>query len=208
MLAKFWLMRLRKQEQNGWWFSAVKFIHRRLEKGLKQFIKRTYWLIIVAVLIVALDQITKWLVIKYIPHGGVWNPWEWLAPYARIVHWSNTGAAFGLLQGMNPVFIGLALVVTLGIIYYYQSVEEKDWLIKMALMFVLGGAVGNLIDRFNHGHVIDLISVGNFPVFNVADSFITVGVVLLIIGVWVQEKREKGLQKAAELQEEETRGVS
>lgn len=173
-----------------------------MENSLKQFIKRTYWLIIVAVLIAALDQITKWLVIKYIPYGGIWNPWEWLAPYARIVHWSNTGAAFGLLQGMNPVFIGLAILVTLGIVYYYQTVEENDRLIKMGLMFVLGGAVGNLIDRFNHGHVIDMISVGNFAVFNIADSFITVGVVILVIGVWVQDKREKSKQIAAEEQEE------
>jgi len=158
---------------------------------LKAFLKRSTWLFIVALLIVVLDQLTKWLVVTNIPYGGSWSPWEWLSPYARIVHWSNTGVAFGMLQGMNPVFIGLAILVSGAIIYYYQQIDKKDWLIRLALIMELGGAIGNLIDRIRYGHVIDFISIGRFPVFNVADSCITVGVVVLLIGVWVQEKREK-----------------
>lgn len=158
---------------------------------MKAFLKRSTWLFIVALFIVVLDQLTKWLVVTNIPYGGSWSPWEWLSPYARIVHWSNTGVAFGMLQGMNPVFIGLAILVSGAIIYYYQQIDKKDWLIRLALMMELGGAIGNLIDRIQYGHVIDFISIGRFPVFNVADSCITVGVVVLLIGVWVQEKREK-----------------
>ena len=158
---------------------------------MKAFLKRSTWLFIVALLIVVLDQLTKWLVVTNIPYGGSWSPWEWLSPYARIVHWSNTGVAFGMLQGMNPVFIGLAILVSGAIIYYYQQIDKKDWLIRLALMMELGGAIGNLIDRIRYGHVIDFISIGRFPVFNIADSCITVGVVVLLIGVWVQEKREK-----------------
>lgn len=158
---------------------------------MKAFLKRSTWLFIVALLIVVLDQLTKWLVVTNIPYGGSWSPWEWLSPYARIVHWSNTGVAFGMLQGMNPVFIGLAILVSGAIIYYYQQIDKKDWLIRLALIMELGGAIGNLIDRIRYGHVIDFISIGRFPVFNVADSCITVGVVVLLIGVWVQEKREK-----------------
>ena len=158
---------------------------------MKAFLKRSTWLFIVALFIVVLDQLTKWLVVTNIPYGGSWSPWEWLSPYARIVHWSNTGVAFGMLQGMNPVFIGLAILVSGAIIYYYQQIDKKDWLIRLALIMELGGAIGNLIDRIRYGHVIDFISIGRFPVFNVADSCITVGVVVLLIGVWVQEKREK-----------------
>jgi len=158
---------------------------------LKEFLRKTYRLIIVAVVIVLLDQYTKWLVISNIPYGGYWSPWEWLTPIARIVHWSNTGVAFGMLQGMNPVFIVLALVVAGMIIFYYTKLEKEDWLLKLALMLELGGAAGNLVDRIRFGHVVDFISVGNFPVFNVADSCITVGVFILLMGVWVQEKREK-----------------
>jgi len=158
---------------------------------LKAFLKRSYWLILVAAIIVIIDQVSKWLVVKNIPYGGIWSPWEWLTPFARIVHWSNTGVAFGMLQGMNPVFIGLAIVVSGMIVYYYQKLEKQDGLLKLALMLELGGAIGNLVDRIRYGHVIDFVSVGNFPVWNVADACITVGVIILLIGVWMQEKREK-----------------
>ena len=167
---------------------------------MKAFFKRSYWLFIVAAVIVVVDQVTKWLVVTNIPYGGMWSPWEWLTPIARIVHWSNTGVAFGMLQGMNPVFIGLAVVVSGMIIYYYQKLEKQDVLLKLALMLELGGAIGNLVDRIQYSHVIDFVSVGNFPVFNVADSCITVGVIFLLIGVWIQEKREK-TRKAAAIQD-------
>lgn len=158
---------------------------------MKKHIRNIVWLILVAAVIVVLDQYTKWLVRSNLALGESWSPWEWLAPYARIVYWKNTGVAFGLLQGMNVVFIILASIVSLGIIYYFPTVSKSDWLIRLALMLELGGAVGNLIDRITIGYVVDFVSVGNFPVFNVADSCITVGVFILLIGVWVQERREK-----------------
>lgn len=164
---------------------------------MKAFLKRSYWLFIVAGLIVVIDQVTKWLVVTNIPYGGIWSPWDWLTPIARIVHWSNTGVAFGMLQGMNPVFIGLAIVVSGMIVYYYQKLEKQDGLLKLALMLELGGAIGNLVDRIRFGHVIDFVSVGNFPVWNVADACITVGVIILLFGVWMQEKREKNRQAEA-----------
>jgi signal peptidase II len=172
---------------------------------LKEFLRKTYWLYIVAVIIVVLDQYTKWLVISNIPYGWFWSPWEWLTPYARIVHWSNTGVAFGMLQGMNPVFIILAFVVAGMIVFYYPKLLKEDLLLKLALMLELGGAIGNLVDRIRFGHVIDFISVGNFPVFNVADSCNTIGVIILLIGVWVQEKRDKA-RRAASVQERPVEG--
>ncbi len=175
---------------------------------MKDFLRKTVWLFLVAAIIVAADALTKWLVIKNIPYGGAWSPWEWLTPYARIVHWSNTGVAFGMLQGMNPVFIGLAFVVSLGIIYYYPKIEKQDWLIRLALMMELGGAVGNLVDRIRYGHVIDFISVGNFPVWNIADACITVGVFILLIGVWMQEKREKARLAAIVQDQTDSEAVS
>lgn len=171
---------------------------------MKEFLRKTAWLFVVAGILVAVDQWTKWLVITNIPYGGVWSPWEWLTPYARIVHWSNTGVAFGMLQGMNPIFIALAFIVSIGIIYYYTKIEKRDWLIRIALMLELAGAVGNLIDRIQYGHVVDFISLGNFPVFNVADSCITVGVIILLLGVWIQEKREKASLTASEQQAPES----
>lgn len=92
--------------------------------------------------------------------------------------------------------------------FYYPKVDKVDWIIKLALMFELGGAVGNLIDRFNHGYVIDFVSVGNFPVFNVADSAITVGVIILLIGVWMQEKRERARLAASNLNQPDSGAIS
>lgn len=167
---------------------------------MKKIIKNSTWLFVIAGAIVAADQFTKWLVTSNLGLGEIWSPWDWLTPFARIVHWKNTGVAFGMLQGMNTVFIILGLLVSLGIIYYYPSIPRKDWLIRLALSMELGGAVGNLIDRFNHGYVVDFVSVGDFPVFNVADSCITVGVFVLLLGVWIQEKNQKKADQVKELE--------
>ena len=109
----------------------------------------------------------------------------------RIVHWSNSGAAFGTFQNGNPVFTVLAILVIIAIIYYYPRVEANDWTLRLAMGLQLGGAAGNLVDRLLMHRVTDFISVGNFPVFNVADASISIGVVVLLLGVWVKERLEK-----------------
>jgi signal peptidase II len=155
---------------------------------------KNYWAIFtIAAVIVALDQWTKWLVRTNIPAGQSWLPdWlAWLSPYARIVHWYNRGAAFGMFQEGGMVFTVLAFIVIAAIIYYYPQVSSVDWPLRLAMSMQLGGAVGNLIDRLTVGHVTDFISVGRFPVFNIADSSITVGVVVLLLGVWWQERTER-----------------
>lgn len=160
---------------------------------MKNLIKR-YWQIVgIAVLIVALDQWTKALVRANIPLGGSWLPdsLAWLSPYARIVHWYNTGAAFGMFQQGGMVFTVLAFIVIGLILYYYPQVEKADWPLRLAMSMQLGGATGNLIDRLTIGHVTDFISVGNFPVFNVADASITVGAVVLFLGVWMMERADR-----------------
>lgn len=154
--------------------------------------------------VIALDQWTKWLVRVHIDFGGQWLPeWlEWLAPYACIVHWYNSGAAFGMFQNGNMVFTVLAFIVIAAIIYYYPLVENEDWTLKLAMGLQLAGAAGNLIDRLMMGKVTDFISVGTFPVFNIADASITVGVVVLLLGVWWKERKEKmrAVEKASDEQ--------
>jgi len=155
---------------------------------------RRYWQIVgIAVVIVALDQWTKSLVRANIPMGGVWLPesWEWLHPYARIVHWYNTGAAFGMFKDGSMVFTVLAFIVIGLILYYYPQVEQADWSLRIAMSMQLGGATGNLIDRLTIGHVTDFISVGKFPVFNVADASITVGAGVLFLGIILMERAER-----------------
>jgi signal peptidase II len=95
------------------------------------------------------------------------------------------------------IFTTLAILVVIAIIYYYPQVEAEDWTLKVAMGLQLAGASGNLIDRLMRGKVTDFVSVGTFPVFNVADSSITIGVIVLLLGVWIKERQEK---KKAELQ--------
>jgi signal peptidase II len=155
---------------------------------------KNYWTILtIAAIIVGLDQWTKWLVRTNIPAGQSWLPdsLQWLSPYARIVHWYNRGAAFGMFQEGSMVFTVLAFIVIAAIIYYYPQVSSVDWPLRLAMSMQLGGAIGNLIDRLTIGHVTDFISIGTFPVFNIADSSISVGCVVLLLGVWWQERIAK-----------------
>jgi signal peptidase II len=163
-----------------------------MEVGLKDSVKKYGLLFLIAGLLIALDQWTKYLVRTNIPFGESWMPWTWLAPYARIVHWNNTGVAFGMFQGYGYIFMVLAVLVAGAIIYYYPRIPANEWLMRVALGMQLGGALGNLIDRiFYNFHVTDFISVGNFAVFNVADASISCGVVLLLLVVWIREGQEK-----------------
>lgn len=168
---------------------------------MKSIFGKYAYLFSIAGIIIALDQWTKSLVRANLELGGRWLPdtLEWLDPYARVVHWYNTGAAFGMFQGGSMIFMVLAFIVVGAIIYYFPQVDVKDWTLRLALSMQLAGALGNLIDRlmFN-GRVTDFISVGNFPVFNVADASISVGTAILLLGVYVQER---AAQKAKALEE-------
>ena len=156
---------------------------------------------IIATIIVVIDQITKVLVRRYLPLGEMWNPWEWMMPYARLIHINNTGAAFGMFKNGNPIFMTLAVIVSGAIIYYYPRIPANEKLIRFSLSLQLAGALGNLIDRIIFGQVTDFVSVGNFAIFNVADSSITVGVAILLIAVWWQERNDKKKAAAANPQE-------
>ena len=159
---------------------------------MKQF--RDYLgLFAVAAIVIELDQWTKALVRANIAPSDVWLPegLAWLMPYARIINWHNSGAAFGSFQGYGWIFTVLAFVVAGLIIYYYPRVDPSDWWLKLAMGMQMGGALGNVIDRLTkQGQVTDFISIGSFPVFNVADSSISVGVAILLLGVWIKELYE------------------
>jgi signal peptidase II len=167
---------------------------------LKKYLWDYVALLGVAGVIVAFDQWTKFLVRTRIPFGGSWSPWPWLEPYARIVHWQNTGAAFGIFQGFGMVFTVLAIIVAIGILYYFPSVPHSEWAVRLAMMMMMGGAVGNLIDRLTIGTVTDFVSLGTFAVFNVADASISIGTAVLILAVWISERKQQ--KEAKENQEQ------
>lgn len=167
---------------------------------MRRYIKSYLALVFVAILIVGLDQLTKAWVRTNIPLGSSIVPVEGFFSFFRLVHWYNTGVAFGLFQGFGDFFTVLAIIVALAIIYYYPRVPEQDWTLRLAMGLQLGGALGNLVDRVTIGHVTDFIAVGNFPVFNIADSSISVGVGVLVLGMLIQERRAKQKSEIEEKQ--------
>lgn len=140
------------------------------------------------------DQVTKRVVeanlalYESIPVVGHYLSWT---------HTQNTGAAFSLLQGAGGLFVLIAVVVSAVIVYYAPRLPTRDWLSRVALGLQLGGALGNLIDRLRQGYVTDFIhfkipEIGfDWPVFNIADSCIVVGVVLLVALSVLREGRRK-----------------
>lgn len=156
--------------------------------------------------IIFLDQLTKTLVRKNLAIGEVWSPWLWLEPYVRVVNWKNTGAAFGIFPGLGDFITILAVVVAVAIVYYFPRVPPEDWTMRLAMGLEFGGAVGNLFDRLTIGWVTDFISIWRFPVFNIADLSITLGVIVLLLGVWFQErgKDKTSASSDPEIQKEES----
>lgn len=146
---------------------------------------------LIAGTVILLDQLTKSWVRIHLALGQTWMPWEPLAPYARIVHWQNSGAAFGMFQNAGGLFAILAVLVAAMIIYYFPRLGPQDWAVRLAMSLQLGGALGNLIDRLQHGYVTDFISVSTFPIWNIADASITCGVIVLILDVvWFNRGRQ------------------
>ncbi len=162
-----------------------------MEERLNRLVRNYLVLFVSAAAIVAIDQVSKAYVRSHLAMGQMWAPWDWILPYARVVRVSNTGVAFGMFQGIQPILAVLALAVAAAIIYYYPRIPAGDWILRLALTLQLGGALGNLVDRITIGHVTDFISIGTFAVFNVADSSITIGVLVLVLGVWLQDHQNK-----------------
>ena len=152
-------------------------------------------MLLFAALVLAADQVTKYLVATHVPLGGTWSPLPGPQPLFQVVHAYNTGAAFGLFQNMNPVFIGVAIVVSTGLIVYARQVGSDQRLMGVALGFALGGALGNLVDRVRLGQVLDFIDIGFGPTrwytSNIADASIVLGVILLGVATLREDRRAK-----------------
>lgn len=153
-------------------------------------------LFIMAIIVLSLDQYTKYLVESNLALFEVYAPIPSLESVFRIFHIYNTGATFGLFQGGGDIFRYLAIVVSIGIIYYNFILPGNQRLLRLALGLQMGGALGNMIDRFRIGHVTDFIDIGPWYIFNIADLAVVSGAVILGILVW-QESRELKAQEQA-----------
>lgn len=145
---------------------------------------------ILALVVLALDQATKWLVLQSLPLGQPVYPIPALSWLFGFTYVTNTGIAFGLFKEAGTFFIFLAVVVVTFIVYYLRSLPKDQMLVRIALGLQLGGAFGNLIDRLRLGYVVDFIDFKFWPIFNIADSAIVGGVVLLAVSMW-REGRSK-----------------
>jgi signal peptidase II len=163
------------------------------EPSLEGGSRRNAYLALAAMagVILTFDQWSKYFVRARLAVGESWSPAEWTAGVFRIIHWNNTGAAFGLFPGAGVVFTVVAIVVSLAILYYFPRVPPSQAAVRFALGLQLGGALGNLIDRMLLGTVTDFIAIGTFPVFNVADASISSGTALLLAAMWVEERRAR-----------------
>jgi signal peptidase II len=134
---------------------------------------------IVMIAIVAADQASKaWILGRLGPNGDS-NEIKVIPGFLRFIYVENTGAAFGMFQGKSPILTSLAmLVIVFLIVYFRHAIAQSLWL-SIALGLQLGGALGNVVDRFRHGFVVDFVNVPKWPTFNLADSAITIGVIML-----------------------------
>lgn len=148
----------------------------------------------IALVIIAADQFTKWLVLQNMELGERIPVFE---PYLAWLSHRNRGAAWGMLEGQMWLFGIITIAVIVGILYYFHKHAKGQPLFQLSLMVILGGAIGNFIDRMLHGEVVDFIDVlipvinYDFPIFNIADAALTIGVILMIIFVIYDEKQEK-----------------
>lgn len=135
-------------------------------------------------LIVVIDQITKQIIVKNLQLGQSIR----VLPFFHITFVSNTGTAFGLFQNNNIFFIVICMLIIAGFIYYRKTLVSDGIFSRAGFIMVMGGACGNLIDRIVRSHVIDFFDFLVWPVFNIADSCISVGTCLLLLSYMIEKK--------------------
>ena len=146
---------------------------------------KLFLIISVSFFAVLLDQLAKFVLSKNLElHQSIE-----LLPFLKITLIHNTGAAFGLFNGFQLVSILVALIIIIAVIYYFDRIPKKDRLFQTSIALILGGTLGNLIDRLIFRYVIDFIDFGFWPAFNIADSAISIGAILLIVCLFWRNKK-------------------
>lgn len=147
---------------------------------------RQAWVFLVAALVIAADQGTKWLVQQGISPGDE-IPEGWIV---QLVHITNSGAAFGFLQDSGPLLAIASTVGAAAILVYLLNPGFAHPIMRLGLALMLGGAIGNLIDRLVAGEVVDFLKFPYWPAFNVADSAITIGVLCLLWAILFDQRQQ------------------
>jgi signal peptidase II len=135
--------------------------------------------LLLAALVVALDQLSKWAITRELGPERTDHRFEILRDVLGFRYVENSGAAFGMLRGQTVVLTVVAAFVVAVLIFSYRRAQRTTWQLTAGLGLLLGGAIGNLVDRIRLGYVVDFVAVSAWPKFNVADSAITIGVLLI-----------------------------
>ncbi|MBM7701793.1 signal peptidase II [Metabacillus iocasae] len=147
---------------------------------------------IIALFVILLDQVTKWVVVKQMELG---DSIPVIENFLYITSHRNRGAAWGILQGQMWFFYIITVVVVIGLIVYIQKLKVEEKWFGIALGLMLGGAIGNFIDRVFRKEVVDFVNTYifsyDFPIFNVADSALVIGVALMFILTLFEGKTQK-----------------
>lgn len=148
--------------------------------------------------VIGLDQLTKWLAVVYLQGEASFPLWKEVLHFTYV---ENTGMAFGMLKDHRWVFMVFSTVAIVGLlIYLFRFRPEGRWM-QIAMAMIVGGGIGNMIDRIFLGYVVDFIdfTLINFAVFNIADSFVCVGAGIMILCLvidLVKEIKQERAQKA------------
>ncbi len=160
------------------------------------------FLLLVVVAVVAADQLSKRAVITHLRLGESFQPVPALYPYFQITHSENSGAAFGFLQQAGDLFLVIAVVVVAVMLYFYPRIPADGGLTRFAVGLIIGGALGNALDRVLHGAVIDFIHY-QLPgvasnVSNLADHAIVIGVIVIFAATWNSDRKQAQEKATAE----------
>ena len=148
--------------------------------------KRKVSIFISILLLIALDQVVKWYVVKEIPLGGMRR---FIPKVVSLTYLKNSGAAFSMLENQQWFFAIITLIAMgAAFVYLYRHIKGSLWLL-LGLTLIISGGIGNFIDRLRQGFVVDMFHLDfmNFAIFNVADIYLTVGVGLLLIYILREE---------------------
>lgn len=155
----------------------------------------TLILIAVIVGVIGLDQLTKWLAIVYLQGEASFPLWKNVLHFTYV---ENTGMAFGMLKDHRWVFMLFSTIAIVGLlVYLFRFRPESRWM-QVSMAMIIGGGIGNMIDRIFLGYVVDFIdfTLINFAVFNVADSFVCVGAGIMIVCLVIDLIKEIKLENA------------
>lgn len=157
--------------------------------------KRQYYIgisLFITIIILVLDQITKFIIASSMKVG---DSFEVIPNFLNITSHRNDGAAWGILSGKMSFFFIITIIILVVLIVFYIKEAKNNLLMQIAISLLFAGALGNFIDRVLHGEVLDFVDTYifgyNFPIFNVADSSLTIGVLLIIIALLTDMKKEE-----------------